>query len=162
MWNWLRARVGSDVGWNSPSSLASSSHIRRDADVVAVLTGNVLKDPDYIYQYHTSQLKDPEGKLIDSRFGNRPVVVPNDAERDFENSGKVSLLYLLGYRLRRHPRRLRAVRHHRRVPRDVRRQLRRALRAAPWDELPLTTIARPMRSRPLQASMAWFAAASMH
>ncbi len=60
--------------------LTASSVIRRDADVVAVLTGNVLKDPDYIYQYHTSQLKDPEGKLIDSRFGNRPVVVPNDAE----------------------------------------------------------------------------------
>ena len=49
-------------------------------DVVAVLTGNVLKDPDYIYRYHTGQLKDPDGKLIEARFGNQPVVVPNDVD----------------------------------------------------------------------------------
>jgi threonine synthase len=54
--------------------------IRSDEDVIAVLTGNVLKDPDYIYHYHTGQLKDPEGNLIDSRFGNRPIVAPNDAD----------------------------------------------------------------------------------
>jgi threonine synthase len=60
--------------------LTASSVIRRDEDVVAVLTGNVLKDPDYIYQYHTGQLKDPEGRLIEPRFGNQPVVVPNDAD----------------------------------------------------------------------------------
>src|ERR1035441_9186607 len=60
--------------------LTHSGVIRRDADVVAVLTGNVLKDPDYIYQYHTGQLKDPEGRLIEPRFGNQPVVVPNDAD----------------------------------------------------------------------------------
>jgi len=59
--------------------LTASAVIRRDADVVAVLTGNVLKDPDYIYKYHTGQLKDPENKSIQSRFGNKPVVVPNDA-----------------------------------------------------------------------------------
>ncbi len=60
--------------------LTCSSIIRRDADVVAVLTGNVLKDPDYIYQYHTGQLKDPEGRLIEPRFGNQPIVAPNDAD----------------------------------------------------------------------------------
>jgi threonine synthase len=60
--------------------LIGSSVIRRDEDVVAVLTGNVLKDPDYIYQYHTGQLKDPEGRLIEPRFGNQPVVAPNDAD----------------------------------------------------------------------------------
>ena len=60
--------------------LTRAQIIRRDADVVAVLTGNVLKDPDYIYQYHTGQLKDPEGKLIEARFGNQPVVVPNDPD----------------------------------------------------------------------------------
>jgi threonine synthase len=54
--------------------------IRPSEDVVAVLTGNVLKDPDYIYQYHTGQLKDPEGRLIEPRFGNQPLVVPNDAD----------------------------------------------------------------------------------
>ena len=54
--------------------------MRPDADVVAVLTGNVLKDPDYIYGYHTGQLKTPDGTLIRSTFGNRPEVVPNDAD----------------------------------------------------------------------------------
>src|SRR5581483_2835951 len=33
--------------------LTAGGVIARDADVVAVLTGNVLKDPDYIYRYHT-------------------------------------------------------------------------------------------------------------
>ena len=54
--------------------------IRPDQDVVAVLTGNVLKDPDYIYQYHTGQLKDPEGRLIEPRFGNQPIVAPNNLD----------------------------------------------------------------------------------
>ncbi|HMD47631.1 MAG TPA: threonine synthase [Bryobacteraceae bacterium] len=54
--------------------------VRSDEDVVAVLTGNVLKDPDYVYRYHTGQLQDPEGRPIHANFGNRPVVVPNDAD----------------------------------------------------------------------------------
>jgi threonine synthase len=52
-----------------------------DADVVAVLTGNVLKDPDYIYRYHTGALEAPDGMRIMPNFGNSPMVVPNDAER---------------------------------------------------------------------------------
>jgi threonine synthase len=60
--------------------LTGAGAMHRDADVVAVLTGNVLKDPDYIYQYHTGQLKDPEGNMIHARFGNQPVVAPNDAD----------------------------------------------------------------------------------
>jgi len=60
--------------------LTASGTMRRDADVVAVLTGNVLKDPDYIYQYHTGQLKDPDGNIIQARYGNQPAVAPNDAE----------------------------------------------------------------------------------
>jgi len=35
--------------------LTAGGVIDRDADVVAVLTGNLLKDPDYIYRYHTGQ-----------------------------------------------------------------------------------------------------------
>jgi threonine synthase len=46
-----------------------------------VLTGNVLKDPDYIYRYHTGQLKAPDGSAIQSTFGNAPVVAPNDADK---------------------------------------------------------------------------------
>ena len=60
--------------------LTQAGVIRADADVVAVLTGNVLKDPDYIYKYHTGQLQDPDGRAIEARFGNRPIVAPNDAD----------------------------------------------------------------------------------
>ncbi len=61
--------------------LTQAGVIDRDADVVAVLTGNVLKDPDYIYRYHTGQLEAPGGVPIRSTFGNQPVVVPNDPDR---------------------------------------------------------------------------------
>jgi threonine synthase len=61
--------------------LTAAGVIRPDADVVAVLTGNVLKDPDYIYRYHTGALKDPEDRLIASTFGNQPTVVANDEEK---------------------------------------------------------------------------------
>lgn len=36
--------------------LAASGHIRRSESVVAVLTGHVLKDPDYVSQYHRGTL----------------------------------------------------------------------------------------------------------
>ena len=58
-----------------PASAATLAGIRKltaagviapDADVVAVLTGNVLKDPDYIYRYHTGQLEAPGGVRIQS------------------------------------------------------------------------------------------------
>jgi len=73
-----------------PASAASLAGIRKlraagviapDADVVAVLTGNVLKDPDYIYKYHTGQLKAPDGARLESTFGNQPIVVPNDPDK---------------------------------------------------------------------------------
>ena len=60
--------------------LTQARAIRPDQDVVAVLTGNVLKDPDYIYRYHTGQLEDPEGNRLKPKFGNAPTIVPNDAE----------------------------------------------------------------------------------
>ena len=60
--------------------LTAAGVIARDADVVAVLTGNVLKDPDYIYRYHTGQLTAPSGEPIRATFGNAPEVVPNDAD----------------------------------------------------------------------------------
>lgn len=61
--------------------LRAAGVIAADADVVAVLTGNVLKDPDYIYHYHTGQLTAPGGAKLKSTFGNAPVVVPNDPDR---------------------------------------------------------------------------------
>lgn len=61
--------------------LTAAGIIPRSADVVAVLTGHVLKDPDYIYKYHTSQLKTPAGSAISPTHANSPLVVPNDAGR---------------------------------------------------------------------------------
>ena len=61
--------------------LTAAGTIRPDADAVAVLTGHVLKDPDYIYGYHTGTLKDPGSRPIQSNWGNRPIVVANDADQ---------------------------------------------------------------------------------
>ena len=69
-----------------PASAATLAGIRKlvgtvipkDADVVAVLTGNVLKDPDYIFKYHTGVLSTFEGRAIQSTYGNNPITVPND------------------------------------------------------------------------------------
>ena len=60
--------------------LTASGAMRPDADVVAVLTGHVLKDPDYIYRYHTGTLEAPDGSRIEPRFGNKPELVANDAD----------------------------------------------------------------------------------
>jgi threonine synthase len=60
--------------------LRAAGAMRADDDVVAVLTGHVLKDPDYIYKYHTGQLETPGGQRIAPNFGNRPVLVANDAD----------------------------------------------------------------------------------
>src|SRR6266571_2672453 len=49
--------------------------IERGADVVAVLTGNLLKDSDYIYRYHTGKLEAQGGVKIRSTFGNQSIVV---------------------------------------------------------------------------------------
>jgi threonine synthase len=61
--------------------LTRSGVIRADADVVAVLTGNILKDADYIHQYHTGILKTAQGVGIKANFGNPPVVMPNDLKQ---------------------------------------------------------------------------------
>ncbi len=58
--------------------LVAGGVIDKNQDVVAILTGNVLKDPDYIYRYHTGELKTPQGLPIRPDFGNRPTVVPNN------------------------------------------------------------------------------------
>jgi len=61
--------------------LTASGRIDKNADVVAVLTGNLLKDPDYVYRYHTGQLKTASGREIHGRFRNSPTVVPNDPDK---------------------------------------------------------------------------------
>jgi threonine synthase len=67
--------------------LTAAGVIQRDSDVVAVLTGNVLKDPDYIFRYHTGQLQSPSGQPIQPTYGNQPVVVANDPARIAELIG---------------------------------------------------------------------------
>ena len=54
--------------------------IQRGDFVVGVLTGNVLKDPDYIYRYHMGQLHTSTGANIEPTYGNPPEIVPNDPE----------------------------------------------------------------------------------
>jgi threonine synthase len=56
----------------------ASGVIRADEDVVGVLTGNVLKDPDYVFRYHTGQLVGPNEMRIQPKYGNKPILVPND------------------------------------------------------------------------------------
>ncbi len=60
--------------------LVEAGTIGRNAQVVAVLTGNVLKDPDYIYRYHTGELKAPDGTFILPTYGNTPRRVESDGE----------------------------------------------------------------------------------
>lgn len=67
--------------------LVADGRMNAGEDVVAVLTGNVLKDPDYIFKYHTGQLQDPVGGAIKPTFGNAPAVVPNDEDRIAELLG---------------------------------------------------------------------------
>ena len=85
-----KAQIGlSGIGCE-PASAATLAGIRKltaagiiahDADVIAVLTGNVLKDTDYIYRYHTGKLEAPNGIEIASTYGNQPIIVPNDLDR---------------------------------------------------------------------------------
>ena len=59
-------------------NLVRSGAMDESADVTAILTGHLLKDPDYVYRYHTGQLTTPADEPIRARFGNAPVTVPND------------------------------------------------------------------------------------
>lgn len=58
--------------------LRESGAIQPSADVVGILTGHLLKDPDYVYRYHAGQLATPAGEAIEPAFGNPPVSVPCD------------------------------------------------------------------------------------
>ncbi|HEY7679300.1 MAG TPA: threonine synthase [Terriglobia bacterium] len=62
--------------------LVAQGVIRPQDTVVAVLTGNLLKDPAYSLAYHegTLTLDTAKGKVpVEPRFGNRPVSVSPDA-----------------------------------------------------------------------------------
>jgi threonine synthase len=72
-----KAMVGRDGIGCEPASattvagirkLVSAGHIRREESVVAVLTGHLLKDPDYVSQYH-------RGTLTHAAEAKRPQVI---------------------------------------------------------------------------------------
>lgn len=77
-----KAVIGRDGIGCEPASATTVAGIRnlvRDGvindseTVVAVLTGNVLKDTDYIIKYHNDSLVAPDGTRITSTFENRPI-----------------------------------------------------------------------------------------
>ena len=64
--------------------LVAARTLRPDDRVVAVLTGNLLKDPTYTLSYHQGILRYPRDGAelpIHPRFGNQPVQVPPDPEQ---------------------------------------------------------------------------------
>lgn len=62
-------------------NLVRDGTIERGADVAAILTGHLLKDPDYVYRYHTGRLETPSGDGVRPKFGNAPVSVPHNREK---------------------------------------------------------------------------------
>ena len=53
--------------------LVKDAQIREDETVVAVLTGHLLKDTDYVMKYHSETLVGPDAQQIRGRFVNKPV-----------------------------------------------------------------------------------------
>lgn len=55
--------------------LKEGGFIKADESIVAVLTGHVLKDTDYVNKYHNNSLATEGGDAIRGTFGNRPIKV---------------------------------------------------------------------------------------
>src|SRR5213075_2995443 len=53
--------------------LVNDGFIKEDENVVAVLTGHLLKDTDYVMKYHNQELVTPDRERIVSTYGNSPV-----------------------------------------------------------------------------------------
>ncbi len=87
-----KAIIGSDGIGCEPASAATLAGIKRlvaagsmasGDSVVAVLTGNLMKDPDYTVSYHTGKLaltEDGHRVAIEGRFANQPLSVAADKE----------------------------------------------------------------------------------
>jgi threonine synthase len=52
---------------------ASDGVIKESETVVAVLTGHVLKDTDYVMKYHSDSLIAPDSSRITANFANSPI-----------------------------------------------------------------------------------------
>jgi len=53
--------------------LVADGVIKESETVVAVLTGHLLKDTDYVMQYHNNSLTAPDNTHIAGNFANRPI-----------------------------------------------------------------------------------------
>ena len=56
------------------------ARLKKMKRVVAVLTGHLLKDTDYVMKYHSQSLIAPDGERLASNFGNSPVRVSASRE----------------------------------------------------------------------------------
>jgi threonine synthase len=73
-----KAIIGRDGIGCEPASATAVAGIRKlkineNESVVAVLTGHVLKDTDYVIKYHTQHLIAPDGTALASTFVNAPI-----------------------------------------------------------------------------------------
>ncbi len=73
-----KAVIGRDGIGCEPASATTVAGIRKlkfneNESVVAVLTGHVLKDTDYVMNYHSNSLIAPDGTALASTFGNSPI-----------------------------------------------------------------------------------------
>jgi threonine synthase len=88
-----KAMIGLDGIGCEPASAVTLAGLRKmvaagqvgsDEDVVAILTGHVLKDPDYTVSYHAGALslssKGGKKKAIESRYANAFTSVPADRD----------------------------------------------------------------------------------
>jgi threonine synthase len=83
-----KAIIGRDGVGCEPASATTLAGIKRlvaageidpGESVVAILTGNMLKDPDYITKYHTGRLReDEDSPPIEGKFANQPKRVKSD------------------------------------------------------------------------------------
>ncbi len=65
--------------------LVAEGVIEKDKSVVAILTGHLLKDTDYVINYHRESLvasaANAEPHRVDGTFTNHPVRVKADVDR---------------------------------------------------------------------------------
>ncbi len=60
--------------------LVSDGTIKEDETVVAILTGHLLKDTDYVIKYHNDALIAPDGERLTGTFANSPVRIGASVE----------------------------------------------------------------------------------
>jgi len=88
-----KAIIGRDGIGCEPASATTVAGIKRlvweniiggDDTVVAVLTGHILKDTDYVINYHRGTLETPLGDRLKGRFTNSPIRVATTKEAILE------------------------------------------------------------------------------